>query len=73
MKISKFFLVSVFVFFLVIAILLGAFLTLSGIVMFVEELKLINESLAISFAMSLIGLFITIAASFIFKTFILKD
>jgi hypothetical protein len=73
MKISKFFLVVPFVIFLVIAILFGAFLTLGGIDMFFEELKLINENLATGFAMSLIGLFITIAASFIFKTFILKD
>lgn len=73
MKISKFFLVSVFVIVLVIAILFGAFLTLGGIEMFFEELKLINENLAISLAMSLIGLFITIVASFIFKTFILKN
>lgn len=73
MKISKFFLVSVFVIVLVIAILFGAFLTLGGIEMFFEELKLINENLAISLAMSLIGLFITIVASFIFKTFISKN
>jgi hypothetical protein len=53
--------------------LFGAFLTLGGIDMFFEELKLINENLVIGFAMSLIGLFIIIAASFIFKTFILED
>ena len=73
MKVCKFFLVSIFVFFLVIAILFGAFLTLSGVVMFVEELKLINETLAISFVLSLLGLFITIVSCFIFKSFLLKD
>lgn len=73
MKISKFFLVSVFVIILVIAILFGAFLTLGGIEMFFAELQLINENLATGFAISLIGLFITIVASFIFKTFILKN
>ena len=73
MKICKFFLVSIFTICLVITILLGVFLTLVGIETFFEELKLINENLAIGFAMSLFGLFITIVASFIFKKFILED
>lgn len=73
MKISKFFLVSIFVIFLVIAILFGVFLTLVGIETFFEELKLINENLAIGFAMSLFGLFITIVSVFVFKSFILED
>lgn len=73
MKISKFFLVSVFVIFLVIAILFGVFLILGGIDMFFEELKLINETLATGFAMSLLGTFITVISCYIFKTFILKD
>lgn len=73
MKISKFFLVSVFVIFLVIAILFGVFLALGGIDMFFEELKLINENLATGFAMSLLGTFITVISCYIFKTFILKD
>lgn len=73
MKISKFFLVIVFTIFLVIAILIGAVFALCGIKMICEELKLINENLAIGFAMSLLGLFITIVSSFIFKSFILED
>ena len=73
MKISKFFLASVFAIFLVIAILFGALLTLGGIDMFFEELNLINENLATGFAMSLLGAFIVIVAIFIFKTFILED
>lgn len=73
MKVCKFSLVNVFIFFVVIVILFGVFLTLSGIVMFFEELKLINETLALSFAMSLVGLIITIISVFIFKKFILKD
>lgn len=73
MKISKFFLVSVFAIFLVIAILFGVFLTLCGIDMFFEELNLINENLATGIAMSLLGLAITIASGFIFKSFILDD
>ena len=73
MKISKFFLVSVFVIILVILILFGVFLTLDGIEMFFNELQLINENLATGLAMSLLGLFITIVASFIFKTFLLED
>lgn len=73
MKVCNFFLVSVFVIFLVIAILFGAFLALGGIDMFFEELKLINENLATGFAMSLLGTFIVVVASYIFKTFILKD
>ena len=73
MKVSKFFLASIFTIFLVISILVGVFLTLVGIEMFFEELKLINENLAISSAMSLIGLFITIVSGFIFKSFILED
>lgn len=73
MKICKFFLVSIFTICLVITILFGVFLTLVGIETFFEELKLINENLAIGFAMSLFGLFITIVASFIFKKFILED
>ena len=73
MKICKFFLVSIFTICLVITILFGVFLPLVGIETFFEELKLINENLAIGFAMSLFGLFITIVASFIFKKFILED
>lgn len=73
MKVCKFFLVSIFIICLVITILFGVFLTLVGIETFFEELKLINENLAIGFAISLLGLFITIVASFIFKTFILED
>ena len=73
MKISKFFLVSVFVIFLVIVILFGVFMILDGIEMFFDELILINKNLATGFAMSLLGLFITIVAGFIFKTFILED
>ena len=73
MKVCKFLLVSVFIFFLVIAILFGAFLTLSGIVLFFEELKLINETLALSFVLSLFGLVITMISVFIFKKFILED
>lgn len=72
MKISKFFLASVFVVFLVIAILFGVVLTLSGINVFFEELKLINETLATGLALSLMGSFITIVAVFIFKTFLLE-
>lgn len=73
MKVCKFFLASVFTIFLVIAILFGVFLTLGGIDMFFEELKLINETLATGFAMSLLGLFITIVSVFIFKKFMLED
>lgn len=73
MKVCKFFLVSVFVIFLVIAILFGVFLTLGGIEMFFAELKLINENLAIGLALTLVGLCITILSGFIFKTFILED
>jgi hypothetical protein len=73
MKISKFFLASFFAIFLVIAILFGAFLTLGGIEMFFDELKLINENLATGFAMSLLGTFIVIVACFIFKKFLLED
>lgn len=73
MKISKFFLVSVFVFFLVIAILFGVFLTLGGIETFFDELILINENLAVGLGMSLLGLFITMVSVFIFKTFLLED
>lgn len=73
MKVCKFFLISVFIFLLVITILFGAFLTICGIEVFVKELQLINENLAISFVMSLFGLIITIIASFIFKKFILED
>lgn len=73
MKVCKFLLVSVFVIFLVIAILFGVFLTLGGMEMFFDELKLINETLATSMAISLLGLAITIASCFIFKTFLLDD
>lgn len=73
MKVCKFFLVSVFVIFLVIAILFGVFLTLGGIEMFFDELKRINETLATSMAFSLLGLAITIASGFIFKSFLLDD
>ena len=73
MKVCKFFLEIIFIFFLVIAILFGAFLTVSGIVLFFEELQLINETLALGFALSLFGLVITIISVFIFKKFILKD
>ena len=73
MKISKFFLVSVFAIFLVIAILFGVFLTLGGIEMFFDELIRINENLVVGFAMSLLGVFITIVSVFIFKTSILED
>jgi hypothetical protein len=58
--------------FLVIAILFGTFLTICGLEVYVEELKQINENLAVSFSMSLFGLIITIVAGFIFKKFILK-
>ena len=51
----------------------GVFLTLGGIEMFFEELNLINENLATGVAMSLLGLAITIASGFIFKSFILDD
>lgn len=73
MKISKFFLASVFAIFLVIAILFGVFLALGGIEMFFDELNLINENLATGFSMSLLGVFIVVVASYIFKTFILED
>lgn len=73
MKVYKFFLVSVFVIFLVIAILFGVFMTLGGLEMFFDELKLINENLATSLAISLLGLFVTIASCFIFKTLILDE
>jgi hypothetical protein len=73
MKISKFFLANFFTIFLVIAILFGAFLALGGIDLFFEELKLINENLATGFAMSLLGTFIVVVASFIFKKFLLED
>jgi hypothetical protein len=59
--------------FLVIAILFGAFLTICGLEVFVEELRQINENLAVSFSMSLFGLIITIVACFIFKKFLLED
>lgn len=73
MKISKFFLASVFAIFLVIAILFGVFLALGGIEMFFDELKLINENLATGFSMSLLGTFIVVVACFIFKKFLLED
>lgn len=73
MKVCKFLLVGVFVIFLVIAILFGVFLTLGGIEMFFDELILINENLATSLVISLLGLFVTIASCFIFKTFLLDD
>lgn len=73
MKACKFFLASIFTIFLVIAILFGVFLTLGGIEMFFDELILINENLATSLVMSLLGLFVTIVSVFIFKTFLLED
>lgn len=73
MKVCKFFLVTFFTIFLVIAILFGVFLTLGGLEMFFDELKLINETLATGLAFSLLGLAITIASCFIFKTFLLDD
>lgn len=73
MKVCKFFLVSIFVIFLVIAILFGVFMTLGGLEIFFDELKLVNETLATGLAFSLLGLAITIASSFIFKTLILDE
>lgn len=73
MKVCKFFLVSIFIIVLVITILFGVLLTLAGMEMFFDELKLINETLATSIAISLLGLAITVASGFIFKTLILED